>query len=77
MFNPYYGLFEQLSSDSYLLNINIHSSINPDHLSYFRFIGRIVGLAVSLLCMLHLAYTNLFWSSCHVSLSFYCVCDPD
>jgi E3 ubiquitin-protein ligase NEDD4 len=47
MFNPYYGLFEQLSSDQYLININPHSSINPDHLSYFRFVGRVMGLAVS------------------------------
>jgi hypothetical protein len=47
MLNPYYGLFEQLSSDQYLLAINPNSSINPDHLSYFRFIGRIMGLAVS------------------------------
>eukprot|EP00042_Codosiga_hollandica_P032227 m.202758 g.202758 ORF g.202758 m.202758 type:complete len:60 (+) comp53842_c0_seq3:171-350(+) len=46
MFNPYYGLFEQLSSDQYLLNVNTHSSINPDHLSYFRFVGRIMALAV-------------------------------
>lgn len=46
MLNPYYGLFEQLSSDQYLLAINPNSSINPDHLSYFRFIGRIMGLAV-------------------------------
>lgn len=46
MFNPYYGLFEQLSSDQYLLNINPHSSINPDHLTYFRFVGRVIGLAV-------------------------------
>ena len=46
MLNPYYGLFENLNSDQYLLAINRNSSINPDHLSYFRFIGRIIGLAV-------------------------------
>jgi hypothetical protein len=46
MLNPYYGLFENLSNSEYLLSINPNSSINPDHLSYFRFIGRIMGLAV-------------------------------
>jgi hypothetical protein len=43
--NPYYGLFQHSSGD-YLLEINPNSSINPDHLSYFRFIGRVLGLAV-------------------------------
>lgn len=45
MLNPYYGLFQHSSGD-YLLEINPNSSINPDHLSYFRFIGRVLGLAV-------------------------------
>eukprot|EP00042_Codosiga_hollandica_P055110 m.762272 g.762272 ORF g.762272 m.762272 type:complete len:622 (+) comp59051_c0_seq2:1171-3036(+) len=46
IFNPYYGLFEQLNSDQYLLNVSSHSGINPDHLSYFKFVGRVMGLAV-------------------------------
>ena len=46
MLNPYYGLFQFSSSDGYLLEVNPNSSINPDHLSYFRFIGRVLGLAV-------------------------------
>jgi HECT-domain (ubiquitin-transferase) len=28
------------------LQINPDSGINPDHLSYFHFVGRIIGLAV-------------------------------
>ncbi len=48
MLNPYYGLFQNAANDQYLLEINPSSSINPDHLSYFRFIGRVLGLAVSL-----------------------------
>jgi E3 ubiquitin-protein ligase NEDD4 len=28
------------------LQINPHSGINPEHLNYFRFIGRVVGLAI-------------------------------
>lgn len=46
MLNPYYGLFQYSSSDAQLLEINPGSSINPDHLSYFQFIGRVLGLAV-------------------------------
>jgi E3 ubiquitin ligase SMURF1/2 len=46
MLNPYYGLFQYSSSDAQLLEANPNSSINPDHLSYFQFIGRVLGLAV-------------------------------
>ena len=47
MLNPYYGLFQHADSNQYLLEINPCSSINPDHLSYFRFIGRVLGLAIA------------------------------
>lgn len=46
MFNPFYCLFEYSAHDNYTLQINPHSSINPEHLKYFQFIGRVVGLAV-------------------------------
>src|SRR5438552_2698683 len=46
MFNPFYCLFEYSAHDNYTLQINPHSGINPEHLNYFKFIGRIVGLAV-------------------------------
>ena len=46
MFNPFYGLFEYSAHDNYTLQINPHSGINPEHLNYFKFIGRVVGLAV-------------------------------
>lgn len=46
MFNPYYCLFEYSAHDNYTLQINPNSYINPDHLLYFRFIGRIVGMAI-------------------------------
>ncbi|KAG5461051.1 MAG: LOW QUALITY PROTEIN: hypothetical protein BJ554DRAFT_6819 [Olpidium bornovanus] len=46
MFNPFYCLFEYSAHDNYTLQINPHSGINPEHLNYFRFIGRVVGLAV-------------------------------
>uniref|UniRef100_A0A4W6DA48 HECT-type E3 ubiquitin transferase n=1 Tax=Lates calcarifer TaxID=8187 RepID=A0A4W6DA48_LATCA len=46
MLNPYYGLFQYSTDNIYTLQINPDSSINPDHLSYFHFVGRVMGLAV-------------------------------
>uniref|UniRef100_A0A8C6T7D9 HECT-type E3 ubiquitin transferase n=1 Tax=Neogobius melanostomus TaxID=47308 RepID=A0A8C6T7D9_9GOBI len=47
MFNPYYGLFEYSATDNYTLQINPNSGLcNEDHLSYFKFIGRVAGMAV-------------------------------
>ncbi|KAG6916449.1 hypothetical protein DXG01_006777 [Tephrocybe rancida] len=46
IFNPSYGLFEYSTHDNYTLQINPASGINPDHLSYFKFIGRCLGLAI-------------------------------
>ncbi|KXS21640.1 HECT-type ubiquitin-protein ligase E3 Pub1 [Gonapodya prolifera JEL478] len=46
MFNPFYCLFEYSAHDTYTLQINPQSSVNPEHLNYFRFIGRVVGLSI-------------------------------
>ncbi|KAK4018425.1 hypothetical protein OUZ56_000480 [Daphnia magna] len=47
MFNPYYGLFEYSAMDNYTLQINPMSGLcTEDHLSYFKFIGRVAGMAV-------------------------------
>ncbi|XP_060115785.1 E3 ubiquitin-protein ligase NEDD4 [Heteronotia binoei] len=47
MFNPYYGLFEYSAADNYTRQINPNSGLcNEDHLSYFKFIGRVAGMAV-------------------------------
>lgn len=44
--NPMYCLFEYANKNNYYLQINPASSINPDHLIYFRFIGRFVAMAL-------------------------------
>ena len=45
MFNPYYGLFESSATDNYTLQINPNSGIcNEEHISYFKFIGRVAGI---------------------------------
>ncbi|KAK3867893.1 hypothetical protein Pcinc_026689 [Petrolisthes cinctipes] len=46
MLNPYYGLFQYSRDDIYTLQINSDSSINPEHLSYFHFVGRVIGMAI-------------------------------
>lgn len=42
--NPMYCLFQYTSKDNYCLQINPGSFINPDHLQYFRFIGRFIAM---------------------------------
>lgn len=44
--NPMYCLFEYASNSNYSLQINPASSVNPDHLVYFRFIGRFIAMAL-------------------------------
>ena len=46
MFNPNYALFTS-TEDGCTFQPNPNSSFNSDHLSYFRFVGRIVGKAVA------------------------------
>ena len=46
LFDPNYGLFQYCTKTNYLLQICPHSSVNPEHLQYFRFVGRIFGLAI-------------------------------
>ena len=46
MLDPTYGLFEYCNEEIYTLEINPNSGINPEHLSYFTFIGKIIGIAI-------------------------------
>jgi len=36
MFNPSYDLFEYSAHDNYMLQINLASDVNPEHLDYFK-----------------------------------------
>jgi len=44
--NPMYCLFEYANKNNYSLQINPASSVNPDHLHYFRFVGRFIAMAL-------------------------------
>jgi E3 ubiquitin-protein ligase HUWE1 len=46
MFDPGYALFVPVSSDRTTFYPNRMSSINQEHLMYFKFIGRVIGKAL-------------------------------
>lgn len=46
IFHSSYGMFEHSRAAGYKLQINPNSSLDLDHLLYFQFVGRIMGLAV-------------------------------
>lgn len=44
--NPMYCLFEYANKNNYSLQINPASYVNPEHLTYFKFIGRFIAMAL-------------------------------
>lgn len=46
MFNPGYALFQPQAADALTYQPNKSSAINPEHLSFFKFVGRIIGKAL-------------------------------
>ena len=46
MFDPNYALFVPVNSDRNTYHPNKASGINPEHLLFFRFVGRIIGKAL-------------------------------
>ena len=44
MLNPMYCLFEYAGNSNYALEINPASGVNPEHLTYFRFVGRVIAM---------------------------------
>lgn len=61
MFNPDYALFTPVASDETTFHPNRTSYINPEHLSFFKFIGKIIGKAI---------FDNSFLD-CHFSRAVY------
>ncbi|THH14864.1 hypothetical protein EUX98_g9549, partial [Antrodiella citrinella] len=60
--NPAYFLFQNSTPDKQdILQINPRSSINPEHLHYFKFIGRCVGLAIFHRRLLDVSFVNPFY----------------
>ncbi|PWN44550.1 HECT-domain-containing protein [Ceraceosorus guamensis] len=46
MFNPDYALFAPCAADRTTYQPNRMSAVNPDHLAFFTFIGRVIGKAI-------------------------------
>lgn len=46
LFNPSRCLFEYSAHDKSALQINPASGANSEHLNYFKFIGRVLGLGI-------------------------------
>lgn len=46
IFNPDYALFTPVASDRTTFHPNRTSEVNPEHLLFFKFIGRIIGKAI-------------------------------
>lgn len=61
MFNPDYALFRTSAADRITYQPNRMSYINPDHLLYFHFIGRIIGKAVFDSRLLDCHFTRSFY----------------
>ncbi|XP_035771948.1 NEDD4-like E3 ubiquitin-protein ligase WWP2 [Neolamprologus brichardi] len=71
--NPMYCLFEYAGKNNYCLQINPASSINPDHLTYFRFIGRFIAM-VSCIEIAQKKQNSSFVTSETFFFSFHYVC---
>ncbi|XP_037679708.1 LOW QUALITY PROTEIN: E3 ubiquitin-protein ligase HUWE1-like [Choloepus didactylus] len=61
MFNPMYALFHTSPGDRVTYTINPSSHCNPNHLSYFKFVGRIVAKAVYDNRLLECYFTRSFY----------------
>lgn len=71
MFNPDYALFTAVASDETTFHPNRTSYINPEHLSFFKFIGRIIGKAIFDGCFLDCHFSRAVYKKildCPVSL---------
>ncbi|XP_067291686.1 E3 ubiquitin-protein ligase HECW1 isoform X2 [Pseudorasbora parva] len=63
MFNPYYGLFEYSANDTYMVQISPMSAFVENHLEWFRFSGRILGLALIHQYLLDAFFTRPFYKA--------------
>ncbi|KAL4069938.1 hypothetical protein V8B97DRAFT_1900771 [Scleroderma yunnanense] len=61
VFDPSYGLFQYSGHNNNTLQINWLSGMIPEHLSYFKFIGRIMGLAMFHRRVLDVYFTSSFY----------------
>ncbi len=63
LFNPYYGLFEYSANDTYTVQISPMSMFVDSHHEWFRFCGRILGLALVHQYLLDVFFTRPFYKT--------------
>ncbi|XP_028847053.1 E3 ubiquitin-protein ligase HECW2 [Denticeps clupeoides] len=61
LFNPYYGLFEYSANDTYTVQISPMSAFVDNHHDWFRFSGRMLGLALIHQYLLDAFFTRPFY----------------
>ncbi|XP_039291187.1 E3 ubiquitin-protein ligase HUWE1-like [Nilaparvata lugens] len=61
IFNPDYALFTTSESNKVMYTINTSSHYNPDHLLYFKFIGRVIAKAIYDNKLLECYFTRSFY----------------
>ena len=63
MFNPDYALFLPIASDKTTFHPNRSSGVNPEHLSFFKFTGMIIGKAIRDQCYLDCHFSREVYKS--------------
>ncbi|XP_006824928.1 E3 ubiquitin-protein ligase HECW2-like [Saccoglossus kowalevskii] len=63
LFNPYYGLFEYSANDTYTVQISPMSAFVDNQLEWFRFCGRVIGLAIVHQFLLDAFFTRPFYKA--------------
>lgn len=71
--NPMYCLFEYANKSNYSLQINPASYVNPDHLQYFKFIGRFIAMVYFRfnLCPVYFSVTLCKNESVYIKYSYH------
>lgn len=63
LFNPYYGLFEYSANDTYTVQISPMSAFVDNYQEWFRFCGRVLGLALVHQYLLDAFFTRPFYKA--------------
>ncbi|CAH1185539.1 unnamed protein product [Phyllotreta striolata] len=63
LFNPYYGLFEYSANDTYTVQISPMSAFVDNYHDWFRFSGRVLGLALVHQYLLDAFFTRPFYKA--------------
>ena len=63
LFNPYYGLFEYSANDTYTVQVSPMSAFVDNCHEWFRFCGRVLGLALVHQYLLDAFFTRPFYKT--------------